>query len=154
MTFHVTGFESTFQETFAFNQPLVHWPATNVETLKNTFRTTGFNQNIDSWHTSKVTNMEGTFQSAVDFNQELGTWSLYGTLVIRSRLIRINGWDTGEVTSLLATFENADHFNSDLSKWDTGEVTMLVRTFLSADSSRPTYLVGTCQRLHRSQTRL
>ena len=69
-----------------------------------------FNQDINSWNTSKVTNMTAMFRGARSFNQPLA----------RSG----NSWNTAAVTNMANMFNGATAFYQDISSWNISSLTL------------------------------
>ena len=69
------------------------------------FGSTGFEDDIGYWDTSKVTDMNSMFFSNWDFNQDIGDW------------------DTSKVTDMGFMFFRARGFGQDLSGWNVINVT-------------------------------
>ena len=69
---------------------------------KNTFKSLGFNKEINDWDVGNVTNMSSTFERS-SFNQE------------------IRDWDTSNVTDMSGMFWFSS-FNKYLGDWDTSRV--------------------------------
>ena len=78
------------------------------------FYNLSFNQDINSWDTSKVTNMSYMFYLAQNFN------------------LPINSWNTSNVTNMSNMFQNAYKFNQDIGGWDTSKVIYMSNMFNSA----------------------
>ena len=75
----VTNMRAMFDSSL-FNQDIGNWDVSNVTNMSFLFANTPFNQPIGDWDVSNVTNMEKIFVSAVDFNQDLSSWSVDGVL--------------------------------------------------------------------------
>ena len=63
-----------------------------------------FDQDLDSWDTSRVTNMYCMFEYATTFNGA------------------ISSWDTSSVTNVQWMFSEATNFNQDLCSWTINDV--------------------------------
>ena len=115
----VTSLDATFHDASLFNGDISSWNTSNVTTMRNMFKNTVFNRNINtsgsSWNTGAVTTMSGMFMSAGTFNQEIG------------------GWDTSKVTNMYYMFGYSSDFNGDISSWNTTTVTNMEAMFFDAD---------------------
>ena len=115
----VTSLDATFHDASLFNGDISSWNTSNVTTMRNMFKNTVFNRNINtsgsSWNTGSVTTMSGMFMSAGTFNQEIG------------------GWDTSKVTNMYYMFGYSSDFNGDISSWNTTTVTNMEAMFFDAD---------------------
>ncbi|MDB4158078.1 BspA family leucine-rich repeat surface protein [bacterium] len=115
----VTSLDATFHDASLFNGDISSWNTSNVTTMRNMFKNTVFNRNINtsgsSWNTGAVTTMSGMFMSAGIFNQEIG------------------GWDTSKVTNMYYMFGYSSDFNGDISSWNTTTVTNMEAMFFDAD---------------------
>ncbi len=115
----VTSLDATFHDASVFNGDISSWNTSNVTTMRNMFKNTVFNRNINtsgsSWNTGAVTTMSGMFTSAGTFNQEIG------------------GWDTSKVTNMYYMFGYSSDFNGDISSWNTTTVTNMEAMFFDAD---------------------
>ena len=116
----VTSLDATFHDASLFNGDISSWNTSNVTTMRNMFKNTVFNRNINtsgsSWNTGAVTTMSGMFMSAGTFNQEIG------------------GWDTSKVTNMYYMFGYSSDFNGDISSWNTTTVTNMEAMFFDASA--------------------
>ena len=102
-------------------------------------RAASFNQNIDTWNTSKVTTFSGMFSGASSFNQYVGSWN---TSLVSNMNLMFNGatsfnqnignWDTRNVTTMGSMFQGATAFNQNISGWNTSLVQGMTNTFNGA----------------------
>ena len=77
----------------------------SVIKLINTFENaSSFNQNINSWDTSKVNDMSNMFKNASSFNQNINSWD-------------ISSWNTESVSNWDNMFNGASNFTQDTTKW-------------------------------------
>ena len=95
-------------------ESLTRWDTSNVKSLYDTFygtgewhdvSSTGFNNDIGRWNTSKVRIMEGTFDTAYIFNQNIGCW------------------DMSKVKNITMIFNNNNFFTQSMDNWDLSKVT-------------------------------
>jgi surface protein len=126
-----TSFNSTFLNTAGFNQPMLNFVDTsgiildgsgNGVNLSGMFQSaTRFNQNLNTWNTSKVSNMSSVFSTTSVFNN--GDASGASTQPLN--------WITDNVTTMSAMFVNALVFNQPIDTsgnyWNTGKVTTMVQ---------------------------
>ena len=82
-----------------------------LTSLRETFRSSTFNQPIGDWDVSSVTNMAGMFAFNRDFNQPIGDW------------------DVSQVASMSNMFNNAISFNQDIGSWNVSNVTSMKGLF-------------------------
>ena len=84
---------------------------TGLTSLRETFKSSTFNQPIGDWDVSDVTNMAGMFAFNRDFNQPIGDW------------------DVSQVASMSNMFNNAISFNQDIGSWNVSNVTSMKGLF-------------------------
>jgi surface protein len=77
-----------------------------------------FNQNLNSWNTSKVNIMQNLFRNRFNNGQTAG---LTGTTPLT--------WDTSNVTNMQNMFLNNTAFNQYISSWNTRKVTSMQNMF-------------------------
>jgi surface protein len=97
-----------------FNQPLNSWNVVNVTNMGGMFEgDAAFNQDISSWNTSNVINMDYMFFLATSFN----CGQAYGVPHSLMQRTASTGWRVGNVNSMGQMFANASAFNGDISAW-------------------------------------
>ena len=85
-----------------------------------------FNQDLNSWNTSRFTNITSMFDEATAFNNGDPAGSFEGDSANSDvRMV----WNTSNITSLDSTFRDATAFNQNLSSWDTSRVSSLAYAF-------------------------
>lgn len=100
-----------------------------------------FNQDLDTWDTSKVKGMRAMFSGAAKFNGKVGNWdvssvtTMYdmfkGATVFNQDL---NNWDVSNVRSMSYMFFHAEAFNRNIGSWDTGKLSSMAGMFFHARS--------------------
>ena len=113
----VTSLAGAFDHNVTFNQNINSWDTSRVTSMAATFiGAAAFNQPLNNWDTSRVTNMTLMFEGATAFNQPIGMW------------------DTSQVTSMGAMFMDAAAFNKPIGTWNTSRVTKMYAMFWRASS--------------------
>lgn len=108
----VTSLDSMFRGCAVFNQELNTWDTSRVTSMRHTFADTArFDQELNAWNTSRVTTMDELFLDASAFNGAL------------------HAWDASSVKSMVGTFRNAVSFNRDIDSWSVSAVTDMQAMF-------------------------
>ena len=100
---------------------------------------TSFNQNINSWDTTKITNMDYWFRRATSFNQSLNSWNTSNVTSMRDMFYNatifngdISSWNTANVTNMSYMFNEATAFNQNIGNWNVANVTNMTFMFYNA----------------------
>lgn len=140
----VADFSNVFEGLSSFNEPL-RWNTSSASTMMSMFSSCGaFNQSLSSFDTSRVTSMRGIFYSAVSFTGTgLANWDTAlvtdmnyfasGALEFEGD---IGGWSVSNVETLYAAFYSARRFNTDLSFWTLPKANDLRYAFYGASDFR------------------
>lgn len=122
-----------------FNEDINHWDVSNVETMKDLFRSAKeFNQPLDNWNVAKVTDMSGMFSGAFSFDQPLNTWDVSNVRTMANMFYSsgfnhpIDNWNVSNVESMQHMFNEAGSFNQSLASWDVANVNNMEAMFLRA----------------------
>ena len=105
------------------------------------FYNLSFNEDINSWDTSKVMNMSYMFYLAQNFNLPINSWNTSNVTDMSSMFCYaykfnsdISSWNTSKVTGMSYMFINAYKFNQDIGGWDTSKVTGMSNMFGGAEA--------------------
>jgi len=131
---------TTLEFMFAFGDNLSgsfsHWDVSNINSMKNMFTSSSFNQDITAWDVSNVISMEGMFSQS-SFNQDIGSWNVANVTNMRAMFFAtpfnqdISSWDVGNVTDMSFLFANTP-FSQNISTWNVSNVTDMGFMFRSS----------------------
>ena len=137
-TSNVTDMEGMFEDSNIQNSDLstkiittatgayIAWDTKFVTTMRNMFRNTNFNGDIDNWNTISVFQMSNMFENTPNFNRDISKKSISG---LGSTY---DCWNTPNVTFMTNMFKNSEIFNSDIGDWNTSNVQDMTSMFQGA----------------------
>ena len=115
-TGQVTDMRNLFRST-SFNSDINYWDVSNVEDIRLMFRDAdSFNQPLNNWDVSNVEDMGYVFRDTNFFNQPL------------------DNWDVSSATDMNGMFRDANNFNQPLDSWDVSNVKGMGYMFEGASS--------------------
>ena len=131
--------ESTIEFTFGDSDFNVF--TGQVTDMRNLFRSTSFNSDINYWDVSNVEDIRLMFYDVESFNQPLNNWDVSNVedmgYVFRDTNFfnqPLDNWDVSSATDMNGMFRDANNFNQPLDSWDVSNVTSMSQMFYSADS--------------------
>ncbi len=120
------------------SDPII-WYTDNVTNMKNLFKESGFNKEINiqggvAFNTWKVTDMSYMFSGLSEFNESLAfmntgavrtmEWMFYDSPKFNDgNTLGIGVWDVSSVTSFAGMFHSASAFRGKVNTWDVTSVT-------------------------------
>ncbi|CAM1344933.1 BspA family leucine-rich repeat surface protein [Tenacibaculum amylolyticum] len=123
-----------------------NWNTNTIENLTNTFKSSGFNENIDSWNVSNVRFIDSMFEGATNFNQPLNSWittSLEFANAVFKRATNfnqeLNNWNMSSVQEVGQMFLEAQAFNQNIGAWDISNIIEMGQIFWSSGISVENY---------------
>ncbi|NRA49453.1 MAG: BspA family leucine-rich repeat surface protein, partial [Phaeodactylibacter sp.] len=128
----ILSLERMFSGCTSFNEDIAYFNVSAVTNLRNTFTSSAFNRNINSWDVSSVSDFDSTFAACTAYNQPMNTWVTSSATTMREMFNAcsvfnqdITSWNVSGVSNFSGMFEDAIVFDQNIGVWTMTAATNL-----------------------------